>query len=144
MTKAAMSMMKLGEVDASGRRSPVPTSETIDLECDSVIVAVGRGPNSFIGKLAGLKSGRKSGIAVDDSSMTSLPGVFAAGDVVTGETLVVEAMAKGRDAGQRIHEYLLGLETRHVSLYDCYFTRRTTGWYYRKMMDGKDEAPPPD
>ncbi|MDG6969964.1 MAG: NAD(P)-dependent oxidoreductase [Nitrososphaerota archaeon] len=144
VTKAAMSKMKLGEVDASGRRSPVPTGETVDLECDSVIVALGRGPNSFIGKLAGLKSGRRNGIAVDDRSMTSLPGVFAAGDVVTGESLVVAAMAKGRDAGQRIHEYLLGLEARHVSLYDYYFTRRTAGWYYRKMMDGKDEAPLPD
>ncbi|MDG6921544.1 MAG: hypothetical protein JRN59_08445 [Nitrososphaerota archaeon] len=44
----------------------------MELECDSVIVAVGRGPNSFIGKLAGLKSGRKNGVAVDDHSITLL------------------------------------------------------------------------
>ena len=56
----------------------------------------------------------------------------------------MKAMAKGREAAQRIHEYLLGLEVRHVSLYDYYFTRRTTGRYYREMMDGKDRAPIPD
>ena len=54
VTKATMSVMKLGEVDSSGRRSPVPTGETIDLECDSVIVAIGRGPNSFLQKRAAL------------------------------------------------------------------------------------------
>ena len=143
VAKATMSVMKLGEVDSSGRRSPVPTGETLDMECDSVIIAIGRGPNSFLQKKAGMKSGPKSSIAIDDHCMTSLPGVFAAGDVVTGESLVVKAMARGREAAQRIHEYLLGLEMKHVSLYDYYFTRRTSGRYYREMMDGKEERLPP-
>ena len=138
-----MSVMNLGEVDSSGRRSPVPTGETVDMQCDSVIIAIGRGPNSFLQKQAGIRSGPKSAIAIDDHSMTSLPGVFAAGDVVTGESLVVKAMAKGREAAQRIHEYLLGLDMKHVSLYDYYFTRRTSGRYYREMMDGEEEVLPP-
>jgi glutamate synthase (NADPH) small chain len=144
LTKATMTVMRLGEVDASGRRSPVPTGETVDLECDSVIIAIGRGPNTFLQKGAGIKSGTKGAIAIDDRTMTSLPGVFAAGDVVTGESLVVKAMAAGREAAQRLHEYLLGIETKHTSLYDYYFTRRTTGSYYRRMIDGKEETLPPD
>ena len=143
VVRATMSVMKLGEVDASGRRSPVPTGETVDMECDSVIVAIGRGPNTFLQRQSGMELGPKGAIAIDDHSMTSLKGVFAAGDVVTGESLVVKAMAKGREAAQRIHEYLMTIGTEHVSLYDYYFTRRTSGHYYRDMLDGKEEALPP-
>ena len=143
VTKTTMTLMKLGEVDSSGRRSPVPTGETVDMECDSVIIAIGRGPNSFLQKLAGLKLGWKGAIAIDDRSMSSLPGVFAAGDVVTGESLVVKAMASGRDAAQHAHEYLMMIDNQHRSLYDYYFTRRTSGRYYRAMLDGKEERYPP-
>ena len=144
LTKAVMTVMKLGEVDSSGRRSPVPTGETVDIECDSVIVAIGRGPSTFLQKKAGLQSGPKGGVAVDSRAMTSLPGVFAAGDVVTGESLVVKAMARGREAAQSVHEYLLGARPRRMSLYDYYFTRRVTGRYYRDMMDGMEEILPPE
>ncbi len=143
VSKATMSVMKLGDVDASGRRSPVPTGETLDMECDSVIVAIGRGPNTFLQRKTGIETGPKGAIAVDEQRMTSLRGVFAAGDVVTGESLVVKAMAKGREAAQAIHEYLMKVGTEHVSLYDYYFTRRTSGRYYRDMMDGKEETLPP-
>ena len=143
LTKAVMSVMKLGEVDSSGRRSPVPTGETMEMECDSVMVAIGRGPNSFLQRNSGIELGPRGSVAVDDHSMTSLRGVFAAGDVVTGESLVVKAMAKGREAAQRIHEYLTKAGTGHISLYDYYFTRRTSGRYYREMMDGKEETLPP-
>jgi glutamate synthase (NADPH/NADH) small chain len=143
LTSATMSVMKLGEMDSSGRRSPVPTGELVDLPCDSVIIAIGRGPNSFVQKQAGLKTGSKNAVEVDDHRMTSQPGVFAAGDVVTGESLVVKAMAQGREAAQRTHEYLMKLDQRHVSLYDYYYTRRTSGWYYRDMIDGKVETVPP-
>jgi glutamate synthase (NADPH) small chain len=140
---ATMTVMKLGDVDSSGRRSPVPTGETVDLQCDSVIVAIGRGPNSFLQRQAGIDLGPKNSIAVDDRGRTSLPGVFAAGDVVTGESLVVKAMSKGREAAQRVHEFLMGLDSRHVSMFDYYFTRRTSGRYYREMLDGKEERLPP-
>ena len=144
VTKATMTVMKLGDVDSSGRRSPVPTGETLDIECDSVIVAIGRGPNSFLQKKAGIQTSQKGAIAIDDHCMTSLAGVFDAGDVVTGESLVVRAMAKGREAAQRLHEYVQGASSRHVSLYDYYFNRRTTGRYYREMVDGKEDTLPPN
>jgi len=143
VTKTIMTVMKLGEVDSSGRRSPVPTDETVEMECDSVIIAIGRGPNSYLQQLAGLKTGWKKAIAIDDHTMSSVPGVFAAGDVVTGESLVVKAMAGGREAAQRVHEYLMLLDNQHHSLYDYYFTRRTSGLYYREMLDGKEEYLPP-
>ena len=143
VTKTTMSVMKLGDVDASGRRSPVPTGETIDLECDSVLIAIGRGPNTYLQKSAGIQTGSKGAINIDDHCMTSLPGVFAAGDVVTGESLVVKAMARGREAAQRIHEYLMTVGTEHISLYDYYFTRRTSGRYYRDMLEGKEDHLPP-
>jgi glutamate synthase (NADPH/NADH) small chain len=143
LRSATMTVMKLGDVDSSGRRSPVPTGEVVEMKCDSVIVAIGRGPNSFVQKKAGLKTGPKNSVAIDETSQTSMPGVFAAGDVVTGESLVVKAMARGREAAQRVHEYLMAASKRHVSLYDFYYTRRTTGRYYREMMDGKEETLPP-
>jgi glutamate synthase (NADPH/NADH) small chain len=143
VNKTSMSVMKLGDVDASGRRSPVPTGETIDVDCDSVIIAIGRGPNTYLQRMAGIQTGSKGAINIDDHCMTSLPGVFAAGDVVTGESLVVKAMAKGREAAQRIHEYLMMVGTEHISLYDYYFTRRTSGRYYRDMLEGKEDVLPP-
>jgi len=143
VTKTVMTVMKLGEMDSSGRRSPVPTGETVDIECDSVIIAIGRGPNSYLQKLAGLKLGWKGAISIDERSMSSAPGVFAAGDVVTGESLVVKAMGSGRDAAQHAHEYIMMPDSRNRSLYDYYFTRRTSGSYYREMLDGKEEYYPP-
>jgi glutamate synthase (NADPH/NADH) small chain len=144
LKSATMAVMKLGEMDASGRRSPVPTGELVELPCDSVIIAIGRGPNSSVQKSAGLKTGWKDSVAVDDHYRTSMPGVFAAGDVVTGESLVVKAMAQGREAAQRVHEYLMGLEDGHISLYDYYYRRKASEGYYRKMLDGEEEqAPPP-
>ena len=143
VTKATMSVMKLGDVDSSGRRSPVPTGESVDLDCDSVIIAIGRGPNSFLPKKAGMQMGLKGAISINDHCMTSLPGVFAAGDVVTGESLVVRAMARGREAAQRIHEYIQNIGSAHTSLYDYYITRRSSGRYYRDMIDGRDDTLPP-
>ena len=143
LSSATMSVMKLGETDSSGRRSPVPTGELMELPCDSVIVAIGRGPNSSVQKASGLKTSSKNAIAVDDHFRTSVEGVYAAGDVVTGESLVVKAMAQGREAAQRVHEFLMGLEHDHVSLYDYYFTRKTSGQYYRDMLDGVEETRPP-
>jgi pyruvate/2-oxoglutarate dehydrogenase complex dihydrolipoamide dehydrogenase (E3) component len=75
--------------------------------------------------------------------MSSVPGVFAAGDVVTGESLVVKAMAAGREAAQNAHEYIMMLDDQHRSLYDYYFTRRASDRYYREMLDGKEERYPP-
>jgi len=143
LSSAIMTVMRLGAVDASGRRSPEPTGEEVELKCDSVIVAIGRGPNSFVQRQAGLKTGHRNAIVTDNNCQTSMQGVYAAGDVVTGESLVVKAMAKGREAAQRVHEYLMTLEKKHVSFYDYYYTRRTSPRYYMKMLDGTEETSPP-
>ncbi len=144
LRSATMTVMKLGAPDASGRRSPEPVpGQEIEMKCDSVIVAIGRGPNSFLQKQSGLKTGKKGSILVDDHYRTSVTGVFAAGDVITGESLVVKAMGQGRQAAQRVHEYLMNSEGRCVSLYDYYYRRRTFKRFYQDMLTGKEDALPP-
>ena len=135
-----MDAMQLGEPDRTGRRSPEPVpGKEFEMKCSSVLLAVGRGPDSFLQKRAGLKTGKKNSIAVDDQLRTSMTGVFAAGDVTTGETLVVKAMGSGRDAAQRMHEYLMGLGDKHVSLYERYFVQRS----FEVMMRGQEGGLPP-
>ena len=140
LTSVTMNTMKLGEPDQSGRRSPEPVpGKEFEMKCTAVLLAVGRGPNSFLQEKAGLKTGKKNSIAIDDHHRTSMNGVFAAGDVTTGETLVVKAMGSGRDGAQRVHEYLMGLEDQHVSLYERYFAQQS----FEKMERGETPGPPP-
>lgn len=138
---AVMYLMQLGKPDESGRREPEPVpNKEIKIECSSVLLAVGRGPNSFLQKKAGIKAGKKNAIAVDSQYKTSMKGVFAAGDVTTGETLVVKAMGSGREAAQRVHEYLMNLEQNHMSFYERYYTQN----YYDRMLEGgADTGSPP-
>ncbi|MGC2427571.1 MAG: FAD-dependent oxidoreductase [Nitrososphaeraceae archaeon] len=138
---AVMYLMQLGKPDESGRREPEPVpNKEIKIECSSVLLAVGRGPNSFLQKKAGIKAGKKNAVAVDSQYKTSMKGVFAAGDVTTGETLVVKAMGSGREAAQRVHEYLMKLEQNHMSFYERYYTQN----YYDRMLEGgADTGSPP-
>ncbi len=146
VSAVTMLQMKLGQPDKTGRRSPesVPGAD-FDMRCDSVLLALGRGPNSFIQKQNGMKVGKNNSILVDGTYRTSLNGVFASGDVTTGETLVVKAMSQGREAAQRIHEYVMNCEDKHVSLFDKYFGVRATKGFYEKMLISGDErlSPPP-
>ncbi|MDA4111611.1 MAG: FAD-dependent oxidoreductase [Thaumarchaeota archaeon] len=140
LSSITMNAMKLGDPDSTGRRTPeaVP-GEEFEVRCSAVLLAVGRGPNSFLQKKEGLQTGKMNSIVVDDHYKTSKTGIFAAGDVTSGETLVVKAMGSGRNAAQSVHEYLMNLEDQHVSLYEQYFVERS----FEKMMSGKDEGPPP-
>ena len=70
---------------------------------------------------------------------TSIEGVFAAGDVTTGETLVVKAMGSAREAAQRVHEYMMNLEEFHISFYEIYYKQN----FYDRMKEGSDETGPP-
>jgi len=101
--------MELGEPDDSGRRRPVPVkgSEFI-LDVDSVIVAIGNKPNPLIPQtMPELKTTDWGTIVADENSMeTSVPGVFAGGDIVSGAATVILAMGQGRIAARSIHEYL--------------------------------------
>ena len=80
-----LDVMKLGEPDASGRRRPEATGETITLECDQVIVAVGVSPNPLVPQsIEGLELGRKNTIAVNDQMQSSIEEIYAGGDIVRG------------------------------------------------------------
>ena len=100
--------MELGEPDESGRRSPVPVEgaiETIDI--DLAIVAVGVSPNPLVPKsVDGLQLGRKNTIAVDDNMQSSIPTIFAGGDIVRGGATVILAMGDGRRAAAAMHQYI--------------------------------------
>jgi glutamate synthase (NADPH/NADH) small chain len=102
--------MQLGEPDASGRARPIviPGSEFI-LPCDVVVVAVGTRANPLLtATCPDLKLNKWGNIVVDDKGMTSLPGVFAGGDIVRGAATVILAMGDGKCAAKAMDEYLRG------------------------------------
>ncbi|MBC7231816.1 MAG: FAD-dependent oxidoreductase [Chloroflexi bacterium] len=97
---------ELGETDASGRPRPVPIQGSeFDMEFDTLITAIGQAPR--IPEDFHLRIGKGSTIQVDPVTLlTNRPGVFAGGDAVTGPATVTQALAAGRQAAQRIDEYL--------------------------------------
>ncbi len=105
--------MELGEPDERGRRKPVPLDEFVDLECDTVIYALGTNANPIIGQSTpGLELNKWGYITADDRTQaTNLPGVFAGGDIVTGGATVILAMGAGRRAAKAIGAYLQGGKT---------------------------------
>jgi NADPH-dependent glutamate synthase beta subunit-like oxidoreductase len=139
---AVMDSMQLGKPDQSGRRHPEPIpGRELKMQCSTVLLAIGRGPDSFLQKKAGLKVGKHDSIAINDNYKTSIERVYAAGDVTSGETLVVKAMESGREAAQRVHEYMMGIEDQHISFYDRYYKQNL----YDRMLEGKtDTELPPD
>ena len=103
-----LDVMQLGEPDASGRRRPEATGETITLECDQVIVAVGVSPNPLVPQsIEGLELGRKNTIAVNDQMQSSIEEIYAGGDIVRGGATVILAMGDGRKAALNMSEKLL-------------------------------------
>lgn len=101
--------MELGEPDASGRRSPQPVEgDIVDVDVDLVIVSVGVSPNPLIpAAISQLEVSRRGTIVVDDETMrSSLPDLYAGGDIVRGGATVILAMGDGRRAAQHMHEAL--------------------------------------
>jgi len=101
--------MELGPPDESGRRRPVAVkgSEFV-MDTDTVIVAIGRTPNPIIQSTTeGLQVTKWGTIVADENGKTSIEGVYAGGDIVTGEATVISAMGAGKKAAQAIHEYLM-------------------------------------
>jgi glutamate synthase (NADPH/NADH) small chain len=107
--------MELGEPDESGRRRPVaiPGSE-FEFETDQVVFAIGTNANPIIGQTSKLKLNKKGYIETDESLATSMAGVFAGGDIVTGAATVIEAMGAGRLAASSIRAFL-GIRDPNVS-----------------------------
>jgi glutamate synthase (NADPH/NADH) small chain len=105
--------MRLGEPDESGRRRPAPIEgSNFVVGVDMVIMAIGRTPNPIIKQTTeGLKTTEWGGIVADENGKTSIEGVYAGGDIVTGEATVISAMGAGRRAAKAIHEFLMKKET---------------------------------
>lgn len=101
--------MELGPPDESGRRRPVPVKGSdFVMDTDTVIVAVGRTPNPIIQSTTeGLAVTKWGTIVADENGKTSIDGVYAGGDIVTGEATVISAMGAGKKAARAIHEYLV-------------------------------------
>ncbi len=100
---AVLDVMKLGEPDASGRCRPESTGNSITVDCDQVIVAVGVSPNPLVPKsIQGLELGRKNTIVVNEGMQSSRPEIFAGGDIVRGGATVILAMGDGRRAAAQM------------------------------------------
>ena len=109
VNKMTLNRMGLGEPDASGRRRPVVLEGSeFELEVDMVVVAVGVSPNPLVPScLPELNVSRWGTIIVDEDKMeSSIPGVFAGGDIVRGGATVILAMGDGRRAAEHMHQYL--------------------------------------
>jgi len=99
------SVMKLGEPDASGRRSPVDTGETFTLDVDMVIKAAGQVPFEKLIKKNKLEN-RNGKLVIDKNCATNIKGVFAGGDAVNGGKEVVDAVQAGKDGANAILKFL--------------------------------------
>ncbi|HET6993574.1 MAG TPA: NAD(P)-dependent oxidoreductase [Chitinophagaceae bacterium] len=106
VTQLVCHVMKLGEPDISGRRSPVDTGETITLDVDMVIKAAGQVPFEDLIKKNGINN-KNGKIVIDDNCATNIKGVFAGGDAVNGGKEVVDAVQAGKDAAAAILNYIL-------------------------------------
>jgi glutamate synthase (NADPH/NADH) small chain len=114
--------MVLGDPDASGRRRPVPEpGSEFEIEADMVVYAIGTNANPIIGQTSRLRLDKRGYIAADGNLATSIPGVYAGGDIVTGAATVIQAMGAGRHAARSMKAYL-GL--------------RDTDFVYQERPDG--------
>ena len=103
-----LQQMELGEPDASGRRRPVPIEGgVVRVAADLVIVSIGVSPNPIVpSSVEGLELGRKGTIAVSEKMQSSIPTLFAGGDIVRGGATVILAMGDGKQAAASMDEYL--------------------------------------
>jgi glutamate synthase (NADPH/NADH) small chain len=99
--------MELGEPDDSGRRRPVPVAGSeFDFETDLIVYAIGTNANPIMGQTSKLRLNKWGYIGADENLATSVAGVFAGGDIVTGAATVIEAMGAGRKAARSMKAYL--------------------------------------
>ncbi|RXE66553.1 dihydropyrimidine dehydrogenase, partial [Muribaculaceae bacterium Isolate-002 (NCI)] len=111
LQSVTLQKMELGEPDASGRRRPVPVEgEVYDLPTDLAIVALGTRSNPILlDATPDLEQNKWGYIQTnEETGETSIPNVFAGGDIVTGAATVILAMGAGRKAGQEIVKRLIG------------------------------------
>ncbi len=99
-------IMDLGDEDSSGRRRPVPTGKYKKFDIDSCIISIGQKPNPILKKSTSDLETDKWGRIVVEDYQTSIPGVFAGGDVVSGAATVILAMGAGKDASVYMDQYI--------------------------------------
>ena len=118
VTGMKIQKMELGEPDASGRRRPVPIQGSeYDISVDTVVMAIGQGPNPLATRSTpGLELNRHGNIVCDEKTLaTSIPGVYAGGDIVTGAATVILAMGAGKQAALGVHDWLGKLKRGEVT-----------------------------
>lgn len=100
--------MELGEPDASGRRSPIVIEGSeFDIPMDCVIMSLGTSPNPLLkATTPGLETQKRGQIIADEHCLTSIEGVYAGGDAVTGAATVILAMGAGKTAAAAIDKYI--------------------------------------
>jgi len=108
LTEVECIKMKLGEPDDSGRRRPIPIEGSEEkIKIDTALVAIGQSPNPLIPKtVKGLVIEKWGNIKTDDNGRTSIPGLFAGGDIATGAATVILAMGAGKRAARAIDVYI--------------------------------------
>ncbi len=108
VTTMRLQKMELGEPDESGRRSPVEIPGAIDnIEVDTVIVSIGVSPNPLVpSSIQGLNVTKWGTLVVNDDLQTTIPAIYAGGDIVRGGATVILAMGDGRKAAAAMDEYL--------------------------------------
>ncbi len=108
VTGLVATLMELGAPDSSGRRAPVCVLDSeFQIECDTVIIAVGTRANPLLLDSApGLELNSRGYVVTDEDGATSLPGVFAGGDIVTGSATVILAMGAGKKAAKAMDGWL--------------------------------------
>ncbi len=109
--------MELGEPDDSGRRRPIPVDGSDhEFEADMIVYAIGTNANPIIGQTSKIRLNEWGYVATDDDLATSMTGVFAGGDIVTGAATVILAMGLGRKAARSMKAYLGLRDTGDVYL----------------------------
>ncbi len=107
--------MELGEPDDSGRRRPIPLDGSeFEFDADMVVYAIGTNANPIIGQTAKLNLNKWGYIETDETLATSMAGVYAGGDIVTGGATVILAMGAGRKAASNMKAYLGIRDSEHV------------------------------
>ena len=101
--------MQLGEPDSSGRRTPIPIKDSeFEIDTEAVVMAIGQGPNPLLlKKIPGLKLTKRGNIEADPQTCkTSVKGIFAGGDIVSGAATVILAMGAGKNAAVAIDNFI--------------------------------------
>jgi NADPH-dependent glutamate synthase beta subunit-like oxidoreductase len=110
--------MELGEIDESGRPAPIPVENSeFEINADTVISAIGYVPEEDILKPTGISTRDHNRVIVDNTHATNLKNVFACGDVVSGPSSLIEAIASGKKTAKSVHYYFRNLAEEESEIY---------------------------